>query len=433
MNVIKYTFVASTIIFTIACQQVPKEVNEISTSTKNINFLAFGDGGYSVDYPKKKHIETPRNRTEFIEKERADWLEDYRPLDEFNHSPIHVYPKTGIATEASGAIPVGVAMSKLCQQRTCDFGIQLGDNIYPDGADALDGKNDQKRMNDLILAPLLPLFDQEPELIVYSALGNHDWKTSRKGVKLQTSWMSKQKNFYMSKQGYYRYRKGDPGNDIEFFVLDTNMLLSGQKFYDVPLKPDGSEENLADAIANGNAELDTAQQHEGPKNDEDKAQMAWLKQGLATSTAKWKIVYGHHILWSIGGSKYSEGHALRKLIMPSLCQYADAYIAGHEHDLELLTDDCSTYLGVKNSEPLPLIISGAASKMRGKHTPLANYQEKAYPQYELIWSKSFVWGFAHININNIKDELAVDFFTTPRNSSGQLAPEYSHRFKHRSK
>ena len=38
-----------------------------------------------------------------------------------------------------------------------------------------------------------------------------------------------------------------------------------------------------------------------------------------------------------------KGHVLRKLLMPALCEYADAYIAGHEHDLELLTDDCSKY------------------------------------------------------------------------------------------
>jgi hypothetical protein len=430
MKTIKYSLLILAIMLTIACQKTPEiDLN----SNQTINFLAFGDGGYSVDYPKKKHIDEPRNKAEFIEKEKSDWLEDYRPLVEFNHAPIHVYPMTNIATEASGAIPVGIAMAKLCQQRDCDFGIQLGDNIYPDGADATDGKDDQKRMYDLILTPLLPLFQQEPELVVYSALGNHDWKSSRKGVRLQTEWMGEQKNFHMNEKGYYSYTKGKPGNEIEFFVLDTNMLLSGQIFYEVPLNSDGSEGNLEEAIANGSAELEETKLHEGPQNDEDLIQIEWLKQGLANSTAKWKIVYGHHILWSIGGSKYSEGHVLRKLLMSSLCQYADAYIAGHEHDLELLTDDCSLYPESKSTEPLPLIISGAASKMRGKHTPLAKYQEKTYPQYELIWSESFVWGFAHLAVNNMKDEIKIDFFTTPRDSSGKLTSAYNYTFKHRSK
>ncbi|GAA6205984.1 metallophosphoesterase [Thalassotalea sp. SU-HH00458] len=438
MKLLKYSSITTLILVTVACQQVNthstlanQAENNLHNSSENINFLAFGDGGYSVDYPKKKHIENPLNKTQFIAKEKQDWLEDYRPITEFDHAPIHVYPESGIATEASGAIPVGQAMATLCKQRLCEFGIQLGDNIYPDGADADDGKDDQKRMDDLILGPLLPLFEQTPELVVYSALGNHDWKTSRKGIALQTEWMTKQKNFHMDKQGYYRYTKGEPGNEVEFFVLDTNMLLAGQTFYEVPLNPDGSEGKLDIALKAGTAELEVHEKHEGPQNNEDKIQLQWLKEGLANSTAKWKIVYGHHILWSIGGTKYSEGHVLRKLIMPTLCQYADAYIAGHEHDLELLTDDCSLYPESKSVEALPLIISGAASKMRGKHTPFANYQEKTYPQYELLWSKSFTWGFSHINIDNVNDQLNVEFFTTPRDGNGKLTSEYRHTFSRR--
>lgn len=418
-----------------SCQHVVKESSEQqaqSTDAHNIHFLAMGDGGYHVDYPKAKHLKNPLNKAAFIAAEKQDWLEDYRPITEFDHAPIYVYPNTNIATEKGGAAAVGRSMATLCQQKACDFAIQLGDNVYPDGADANDGKDDKKRMDDLILSPLKPLLAQQPALTVYSALGNHDWKSSRKGVALQQAWMAEQPQFYMGEQGYYSYTLGKKGHDVEFFVLDTNMLLAGQHFYEVPLNPDGSEGDLASALVNGNAELEIHESHEGPKNGEDKAQLAWLGQGLAQSTAKWKIVYGHHILWSIGGTKYSEGHVLRKLIMPTLCQYADAYIAGHEHDLELLTDDCSLYPQAKLQHPLPLIISGAASKMRGKHTPFARYQEATYPQYELIWSKSFVWGFAHLTLDNDNDRLSVEFFTTPRDGSGKLIKEQGFSFPHRS-
>ncbi|MGJ8681463.1 metallophosphoesterase [Paraglaciecola sp.] len=397
----------------------------------NINFIAFGDGGYSVEYPKQKHIDKALSKQEFIEEERKDWLEDYRPIAEFDHAPIHVYPDTKIATEKSGATPVGLAMAKLCDIRPCDFAIQLGDNIYPDGADADDGKDDQKRMNDLILAPLQPLFSQDPNLVVYSALGNHDWKSSRKGVALQTKWMKTQPNFHMDDRGYYSYKIGGAGQDVEFFVLDTNMLLAGQTFYEVPLLPDGSEQDETTAMEKGIAELEDIEPHEGPVNNEDKVQLTWLEDGLAKSTAKWKIVYGHHILWSIGGTKYSEGHVLRKLLLPSLCQFADAYIAGHEHDLELLTDDCSTILGDSNKPKLPLIISGAASKMRGKHTPFAEQQEKLYGQMDLVWSKSFTWGFSHMELDNHKNMLKVEFYSTPRLGNGELIKEQVFTFSRR--
>ncbi|KZX02001.1 serine/threonine protein phosphatase [Pseudoalteromonas luteoviolacea] len=397
-----------------------------------ISFLAFGDGGYHPDYPKTKHIKKPKNKAQFIATEKAEWLEENRPIDEFNHAPIYVYPGTEIATEDTGAAAVGMAMAKLCNSKPCQFGIQLGDNIYPDGADANDGKDDQKRMDDLILEPLKPLFRNNKDLVVYSALGNHDWKTSRKGVKLQTEWMAKQPNFHMDKRGYYSYTIGAAGNDVEFFVLDTNMLLSGQHYYEIPLRKDGSEQGLASALASGHAEVEDIEVHESPVNGEDHKQLAWLADGLKNSKAKWKIVYGHHILWSIGGTKYDEGHVLRRLILPELCQYADAYIAGHEHDLELLTDDCTRILPNNTKPKLPLIISGAASKMRGTHSPFAHQQEKRYGEYALIWAKSFIWGFAHIELDNRSDSLNVSFYTTPRDKSGAVEPEASFSFKHRS-
>ncbi|RXF01202.1 metallophosphoesterase [Pseudoalteromonas sp. PS5] len=407
-------------------------LNSTALAANNINFLAFGDGGYHPDYPKAKHIHSPKTKAEFIAAEKADWLAEHRPIAEFNHAPIYVYPGTETATEASGAAVVGKAMAELCQKKPCDFAIQLGDNIYPDGAAANDGKDDKQRMDDLILAPLSPLLLQNPNLVVYSALGNHDWKTSRRGVKLQTQWMEKHANFHMGRKGYYSYTIGEQGNDVEFFVLDTNMLLSGQHYYEIPLKPDGSEQGLASALASGQAKVEDIERHEQPVNGEDHKQLAWLANGLKHSTAKWKIVYGHHVIWSVGGTKYDEARVLRRLILPELCEYADAYIAGHEHDLELLTDDCSRVLPNNKKPKLPLIISGAASKMRGTHSPLAHYQALRYPEYDLVWNKAFIWGFAHIELDNHNDILNVAFYTTPRDLSGQVVSEQRFSFAHRS-
>ena len=404
---------------------------QVSATNKPIHFLAFGDGGYHVDYPKTKHIKKPKNRQQFLAAEVQDWLEDHRAIDDFDHAPIHVYPGTNIATEKGGALAVGQAMAKYCESNPCNFGIQLGDNIYPDGADANDGKDDQQRMNDLILRPMSPVIAQNPDFMIYSALGNHDWKTSRKGVALQTKWMQQQPNFHMAESGYYRYTKGTPGNDVEFFVLDTNMLLSAKSFYEAPLNPDGSEMDLAHAKQHNLGSWENPEPHERPKAGEDKKQLNWLIDGLKTSTAKWKVVYGHHILWSVGGTKYAEGHVLRDLLMPSLCQYADAYIAGHEHDLELLTDDCSVY-GQAHKPKLPLIISGAASKMRGQHSKFAKWQEQTYPQMDYVWGKAFIWGFANIALDSQNNQLTVDFYSTPRNGSGALVNEQRFQFSRRS-
>jgi len=441
MRYMKTLCSASVLVLLAACADTKNEeavpldtASQDSKAAKSstIKFIAFGDGGYNPTYPKTKNLKKALTKEQFIEAERKDWIEEGRPEDEFSHAPLTLYPNTNIAAEASGAHPVGTAMATYCKTDECEFAIQLGDNIYPNGADDNDGRDDQKRMNDLILDPIKPLLVEEPGLIVYSALGNHDWKSSRKGVAMQLDWMEEQPKFTLPKPGYYNYKMGEPGNDIEFFVLDTNLLLTGQTIYEVPLLADGSEQPNQVAIDTGTAELDEAEPHEIPLHGEDVKQLEWLKDGLKNSTAKWKLVYGHHILWSIGGSKYDEGHVLRRLIMPTLCKYSDGYIAGHEHDLEAMTDTCEKYFGKGNINKLPLIITGAASKMRGHHSGLARYQEEAYPQFDLLWNKSFAWGFAHITVDNNADSLAVKFFTTPNDRSGDLVPETELTFPRRS-
>ena len=69
--------------------------------------------------------------------------------------------------------------------------------------------------------------------------------------------------------------------------------------------------------------------------------------------------------------------------------------------------------------------------MRGTHTPFAEFQERYYPQFDLLWSKSFIWGFAHINLDNQAEQLNVAFFTTPRNGSGKLVEEANFSFERR--
>jgi hypothetical protein len=64
---------------------------------------------------------------------------------------------------------------------------------------------------------------------------------------------------------------------------------------------------------------------------------SWLEEALRTSTARWKFVVGHHPIWSSSGSKFEQGRALREMILPAMCRYADAYLVGHDHTLEIHT------------------------------------------------------------------------------------------------
>jgi tartrate-resistant acid phosphatase type 5 len=64
------------------------------------------------------------------------------------------------------------------------------------------------------------------------------------------------------------------------------------------------------------------------------AQLRWLDEQLAASTAPWKLVVGHHTLHS-GGSAHGDTPEVVQLIEPLLQKHhVQAYINGHDHDLQ---------------------------------------------------------------------------------------------------
>ena len=133
---------------------------------------------------------------------------------------------------------------------------------------------------------------------------------------------------------FYRVSPPSTNGEVEIFVIDTEVMLAGEPVLDGVLNPDGSEKvhNI----------LDEPDEWAKPANDAERTMTAWLENALASSTAKWKFVVGHHPLWSSGGSKFEQAKVMRRLILPTLCKYADAYFAGHEHSLEVHTDNCET-------------------------------------------------------------------------------------------
>ncbi len=64
------------------------------------------------------------------------------------------------------------------------------------------------------------------------------------------------------------------------------------------------------------------------KKDPD--QLAWLLSALELSKAKWKIVYGHHPLYSTG-ARHGSDKRLRRMVEPFLTGRAQVALAGHDH------------------------------------------------------------------------------------------------------
>lgn len=148
----------------------------------------------------------------------------------------------------------------------------LGDNIYPDG-------NIRKFADAYFNKPYKPLLDAGVKF--YAALGNHDVLTTHGPAQVK---------FFNMPGRYYRKSLGS----ADFFILDTNTFH---------------------------------QQTE---------QQAWLKKALRESTAEWKIVIGHHPLYTSGEHQNEVLIAkLRKQLEPILAtQDVDLYLAGHDHGYE---------------------------------------------------------------------------------------------------
>ncbi|HEY8509319.1 MAG TPA: metallophosphoesterase [Steroidobacteraceae bacterium] len=384
-----------------------------------MTLLAVGDTGYHYDYLKPQQYKTVVTEEQFLEKEKQDWIEDKRPIEELDYPPMYRLPVNGSIITASGQMPVAKAMRSYCQAHGCDFATMLGDNIYPDGATA--GPEDAKRFQDLFIEPYGDLGSGRPDFRIYAVLGNHDWHTSREGAMAQVRFMESTPPFYM-RGIFYRVVPPASRGQVEIFAIDTHVMLAGTTVYESKLADDASELP--------SDELEEYEPWSAPANDAERNMAAWLEQSLQSSTARWKIVIGHHPLWSSAGGKFEQARVLRRLILPALCKYADMYLAGHEHTLEVHTDDCSTVPEAKSAAPLPQIVSGSGAKMRPLNSAFMRHQLKANPQLRTLWARGLTWGFAHLTFEG--DRVTVRMIETPRDGSGIAQVSYEQSFERRS-
>ncbi len=400
---------------------------ETTATPVDVGVLIFGDGGYHLMYPDQDDFVDLYSTEEFLQAEWESWLEDKRPPDEFEPTPHAISPVTGKTVAASGMDAVSLAMKNYCSPghqpgARCDFAVMLGDNIYPSGATlGADGKDDAQRFHDNLTQPFGSLASGDPDYTVYVTLGNHDWETSREGGFAQIEFLEQSPDFYIDGP-FYAVKPPAGKGDVELFVIDTSMMLASTTVYEDYLDENG-EEVVTDTIREPNYSVE-------PLTEEEKNMAAWLEQSLRTSTARWKIVLAHHPIWSSSGSKFEEGRALREMILPAMCRYADAFLVGHDHTLEVHTDDCSAALGQATAQPLTQVVSGAAAKQRPVNTNFIRYQDAKYPAHETLFAKGLLWGFAHMQIDG--DQATVQLLSVPDDGSSAMTVEYEYQFRRRS-
>ncbi len=216
------------------------------------------------------------------------------------------------------------AMGVYAKEYKTGFVITLGDNIYNTGVTGTDDPKWQTCFEQVYTAPSL-------QVPWYASLGNHDYYGN---VQAQVDYTNVSSRWKMPAR-YYSFEKDvDKYISVLFVILDTNPFLESYR----NTKKNGKYDSFIDEI--NSQDTDT--------------QLKWIDSVLASSNAKWKIVAGHHPVYS--GGEHGNTNELVEKLEPLLEKYGvNMYLAGHDHDIQYLK---------KEAGSVNYFVSGAGSKLR---------------------------------------------------------------------
>jgi hypothetical protein len=158
---------------------------------------------------------------------------------------------------------------------------------------------------------------------------------------------------------YHSFERPVGGGRALFVLLDTNPLL-GPSWWTKGRYPDLRDQDPAD-------------------------QLQWLDELLGQSTAEWKVVVGHHPLFS-AGAMHGPTRGLRNRLQPIFEKHGvQVYFAGHDHNLQHL----------KPPGPTHHVISGGGSEAR----PVGTHKSALFARGDS--------GFASAILR--EDNLSLDF------------------------
>jgi len=205
------------------------------------------------------------------------------------------------------------------------FIISTGDNFYPKGVASIDDPLWTRSFEDVYHH-----YSLQKEW--YAVLGNHDYKTNP-----QAEIDYSKKNTRWTMPSHYYSKKiaidGDTNQKILFVFIDTNPLID--KYYSEDSEF-GKHIRAQDSLV----------------------QKKWLIRTLSDPdpTIRWRFVIGHHPLYTSGKRiKSPETLQFRESMKGIFDKYnVDAYICGHEHQLEYIKPEGKTHY----------FISGSGSEVR---------------------------------------------------------------------
>lgn len=220
-------------------------------------------------------------------------------------------------------------MGEAGYQLDIEFVVATGDNFYPNGVASIHDPNWRYSYEDIYT-------DHSLYAPWYVVLGNHDY---RGNPQAQIDYTHISQRWNMPDRFWAdEWELEDEKGKMLMVYLDTNPFE--KKYY--------TEKKYRNVSAK-----DTAYQKQ------------WADSVLSTSDADWKIVVGHHPLYS-NGKRKGECGPVRGSIQPLLDKNkVDVYFCGHEHDLQHIKPE---------GHPTHCVVSGAGSEIRPTGEPEGQYK-----------------------------------------------------------
>jgi tartrate-resistant acid phosphatase type 5 len=227
---------------------------------------------------------------------------------------------------------VATAMGRAAHDLPAQFVITTGDNFYPYGVKSTADYHWVSSFESIYRA-------QSLHVKWFPVLGNHDYISNPDAEvdysKISSRWEMPAR--YYSKKFFIN---GDTAQGVLIAFIDTDPI-----------------EKKMQGIKN-----DSIKYTVNSVND----QQQWLEKTLSDKTVKWKIVVGHHTVYTGGWRLNSpDTKKMRAFLEPIFKKYeVNLYICGHEHHLEYTKPEGGTHyiISGSGSEARPAVINPEGGK-----------------------------------------------------------------------
>lgn len=220
---------------------------------------------------------------------------------------------------------VAASMGRWASRIDSRFVVAVGDNFYDAGVQSVTDAHWENSFERVYTAKSL-------QIPWYAVLGNHDYG----GVpQAQIDYAATSNRWRMPARYYTQSMTTPDGATVDLFFIDTAPMVDGYRNRkdDAPIRANVRSQDVG-------------------------AQLRWLEAALAGSKARWKLVFGHHPVYS--GGVHGDTKELVARVRPLFERYGvQAYVCGHDHDLQHIDRGGVTYIctgaGATTRKVLPVV------------------------------------------------------------------------------